>query len=104
MLDIFFANLGTPLYGLDIADRLSILSGTLYPLLGRLERKGWLTSKLEDVDPHEVGRPRRRFYELSGEGEEHARMAHLELQERRRAASPPVKSRSGWTRPQGTIA
>ena len=39
-------------------------SGTLYPLLARLEAAGWFTSEWEDVDPSEVGRPRRRLYKL----------------------------------------
>jgi hypothetical protein len=41
--------------------------GTLYKALGRLEEFGLLTSRWEDqagVD----GRPRRRLYELTGEG------------------------------------
>ena len=60
-------------YGLDIAERLSIKSGTLYPILGRLERAGWLTSELEDGDPKVLARPRRRLYRLTGLGEESAR-------------------------------
>ena len=60
-------------YGFDLADQTKLKSGTMYPLLARLEKAGWLTSRTEDVDPHLVGRPRRRLYALTGEGELAAR-------------------------------
>lgn len=41
--------------------------GTLYKALGRLEEFGLLTSRWEDAATVE-GRPRRRLYELTGEG------------------------------------
>jgi DNA-binding PadR family transcriptional regulator len=41
--------------------------GTLYKALGRLEEFGMLASRWEDADAAE-GRPRRRLYELTGEG------------------------------------
>ena len=41
--------------------------GTLYKALGRLEERGLLTSAWEDAAAAE-GRPRRRLYELTGEG------------------------------------
>ena len=40
--------------------------GTLYKALGRLEDQGLLESRWEDVDPSEVGRPRRRLYRVTG--------------------------------------
>ncbi|HVU79151.1 MAG TPA: helix-turn-helix transcriptional regulator [Gaiellaceae bacterium] len=45
--------------------------GTLYKALGRLEELGLLTSRWEDAPPG--GRPRRRLYELTGEGARAAR-------------------------------
>ena len=41
--------------------------GTLYKALGRLEEFGLLTSRWEDPETA-VGRPRRRLYELTGQG------------------------------------
>src|ERR671915_1061577 len=41
--------------------------GTLYKALSRLEEFGLLTSRWEDTDAVE-GRPRRRLYELTGQG------------------------------------
>jgi DNA-binding PadR family transcriptional regulator len=49
--------------------------GTLYKALGRLEEFGLLTSRWEDAGAVE-GRPRRRLYELTGEG---ARVAERAL-------------------------
>ncbi len=49
--------------------------GTLYKALGRLEEFGLLSSHWEDAETAE-GRPRRRLYELTGQG---ARVAEQAL-------------------------
>jgi hypothetical protein len=54
--------------GADIARDTKLLSGTVYPILLRLERAGWLSSEWETLDPIEAGRPRKRFYTLTGVG------------------------------------
>jgi PadR family transcriptional regulator, regulatory protein PadR len=61
-------------YGLDLGKRVGVLTGTVYPLLRRLEDAGWLASAEEDIDPVAAGRPRRRLYRLTGEGERAARL------------------------------
>lgn len=58
--------------GADIARECSIASGTLYPLLYRFEQAGWLQSEWENVEPSEVGRPRRRLYRLKALGQRRA--------------------------------
>ncbi|MET8858662.1 helix-turn-helix transcriptional regulator [Streptomyces sp. NPDC004579] len=63
------------LYGLEICTRAQLASGTIHPILARLESIGWLISRWEDVDPHEQGRPRRRYYRLSPDGAASAREA-----------------------------
>ncbi|MGU3386982.1 PadR family transcriptional regulator [Methylobacterium sp. D53M] len=68
------------LSGVQIADATKLASGTLYPILIRLEGCGWLESKWEDGDPRELGRPRRRFYWLSAVGARKAKSALNELQ------------------------
>jgi PadR family transcriptional regulator, regulatory protein PadR len=55
-------------YGFDLADRTKIKTGTLYPILARLEGVGWLRSHWENVDPHRQHRPRRRLYALTPNG------------------------------------
>jgi PadR family transcriptional regulator, regulatory protein PadR len=51
--------------------------GTLYKALSRLEESGLLTSRWEDAATVE-GRPRRRLYELTGEGARLAGSARAE--------------------------
>jgi DNA-binding PadR family transcriptional regulator len=56
-------------YGLEIVSRTGLPSGTVYPTLGRLKKKGLVTSRWEDQRVAErEGRPRRRYYELSAAG------------------------------------
>ena len=66
--------------GAEISKATKVGSGTLYPLLARLEAAGWATSRWEDIDPHEAGRPRRRLYKLTGVGQRRAREALSRLQ------------------------
>jgi PadR family transcriptional regulator len=66
--------------GAEIAREAGIGSGTLYPLLQRLENAGWLKSEWEDVKATEVGRPRRRLYKLTGHGQTEAARELAELQ------------------------
>lgn len=51
--------------------------GTLYKALGRLEEFGLLTSRWEDAAVAE-GRPRRRLYELTGQGARAAERARAD--------------------------
>lgn len=61
--------------GAEIAKATGIGSGTLYPLLARLEAAGWLKSHWENVKPSEVGRPRRQLYRLTAVGQRRGREA-----------------------------
>lgn len=51
-----------------ISAELGVRSGTIYPLLARLESAGWLESSWEKIDPRVQGRPRRRLYRLTADG------------------------------------
>jgi PadR family transcriptional regulator PadR len=55
-------------YGLEMAKATGLSSGTLYPVLARLEQAGWVTSTWEEVDPSRAGRPPRRYYRLTAVG------------------------------------
>jgi PadR family transcriptional regulator, regulatory protein PadR len=63
------------LYGLQICETAGLPSGTIHPILARLEGQGWLESRWEDIKPKAVGRPRRRYYRLTEDGAERARIA-----------------------------
>ena len=66
--------------GAEISKALDLSSGTMYPLLGRLEKNGWVSSEWEVIDQAAAGRPRRRFYKLTGLGQTSANKALAELQ------------------------
>jgi DNA-binding MarR family transcriptional regulator len=55
-----------PAWGLSICMDADLGSGTVYPILDRLLRVGWVESR-EETRPH-PGRPARRYYELTGSG------------------------------------
>jgi PadR family transcriptional regulator len=57
------------LSGAEIARITKLASGTLYPILLRLEEARWLKSYWETEDPAKLGRPRRRFYQITALGE-----------------------------------
>lgn len=61
-------------YGLQICEAAGLPSGTIHPILARLEGLGWLESRWEEIDPAEEGRPRRRYYRLTDDGAENARI------------------------------
>lgn len=63
------------MYGLQIGQAAELPSGTIHPILARLEACGWLESHWEDIDPTRAGRPRRRYYRLTPDGVELARNA-----------------------------
>jgi PadR family transcriptional regulator, regulatory protein PadR len=68
VLEAFLENPADQLSGADLLQRAQLASGTLYPILLRLESAGWFVSRWESVDPSSAGRPRRRFYRLTPTG------------------------------------
>lgn len=65
---------GQELFGGDITKTTKVRSGTLYPMLQRLEGISWVQSRWEDADDAlRARRPRRRYYRLTGLGEREAR-------------------------------
>jgi DNA-binding PadR family transcriptional regulator len=62
-------------YGLEIGELATLRSGTVHPILARLEGVGWLASRWEDIDPAAEGRPARRYYRLTADGVQAARAA-----------------------------
>ena len=54
--------------GADICRKAKLKSGTVYPMLIKLEIGGWLSSELEKIDPRKEGRPKRRLYRITYKG------------------------------------
>jgi PadR family transcriptional regulator, regulatory protein PadR len=56
-------------HGFDILDVTDLPSGTVYPILRRLEREALVSAQWEDAAiAHEEQRPPRRYYELTAAG------------------------------------
>src|SRR5687768_13094726 len=56
-------------YGFDIMDATGLPSGTVYPILRRLDREGLLKSTWEkQATAQREQRPPRRYYEITGDG------------------------------------
>ncbi len=75
VLRALLADPADELYGSEIGEAAGLMSGTVHPILARLEAAGWVDSRWEDIDPRAAGRPARRYYRLTGEGAQQARAA-----------------------------
>lgn len=77
-------------HGFDVLDLTGLPSGTVYPILRRLEHAGLVSSRWEPVrDAREAGRPPRRYYELTGAGAEALREALARHPDARTVVTPP---------------
>jgi PadR family transcriptional regulator, regulatory protein PadR len=87
-------------HGFDILDATGLPSGTVYPILRRLETAGVVKSRWEAVQrARDEGRPPRRYYELTGAGAEALREA-LERHPDARASLAPAGARAGVPSPR----
>lgn len=59
---------GHELHGYGVISEVGMKSGTVYPMLVRLEGAGVLESRWEDIDPNVEGRRPRRLYKLTADG------------------------------------
>jgi DNA-binding PadR family transcriptional regulator len=72
-------------HGFQIMDVTGLASGTVYPVLRRLEREGAVDSEWEDeATAREAGRRRRRIYRLNQAGQTLAEQARQRLADTRR--------------------
>ena len=83
-------------YGYDLMKSARLPSGTLYPMLARLQQEGLVESEWEAQREDAGGRPPRKYYRLTAEGARVARLelAHASTQARRAAqgiAARPVE-------------
>src|SRR5215813_7707342 len=84
------------LYGVEIGEAAGLPSGTVHPILARLEGLRWVQSRWDDIDPKLEGRPARRYYRLTAAGAQAARTALAgAYQPKRRVRIPrPVAEQS----------
>jgi DNA-binding PadR family transcriptional regulator len=88
VLSALLADPDTDRYGLDLMNETGLASGTLYPILQRLQQSDWVAASWEEIDPVAEGRPARRYYRLTAQGATSARQALAELH----AATVPGKT------------
>lgn len=93
-LDVLEVLLGLDdeLYGFKIAKKIDRPTGSVFPILARLEQMGWVDSEWESSEQNPRG-SRRRFYRLSAEGEAQARVV---LAERRPVQFAAPRRRAAW--------
>jgi PadR family transcriptional regulator PadR len=77
ILALMLCDPGAEYYGLELARAGGLFTGTVYPVLGRMERNGWLEGGWERIDPRLEKRPRRRYYKLTALGLEQAQALGL---------------------------
>jgi DNA-binding PadR family transcriptional regulator len=73
-------------YGYDLSKQTGLKSGTLYPLLMRLNKGGFLDSKWQE--PQQPGKPPRHAYRLTAQG--------LALARRLQSEAPAGKLRTAY--------
>ena len=78
-------------WGFEIMKATGLASGTVYPLLARLESIGWLESGWDDEQM--VSGPRRRYYRLTDDGAVSARVALAEASATGSPAAGPSRLR-----------
>lgn len=62
VLHSFLATKGTAIWGLEIVRQTGLNTGTVYPILDRLEALGWVSAEWEP--DNDRNGPRRRYYRL----------------------------------------
>ncbi len=104
VLQLALQDPGREWYGLQMIEATGLPPGTIYPIIARLERHGWLESRWEDPAEHEAaGRPRRRYYRFTSDGAERARLALAPDRGPGRSAAVPLHAPPRSDRP-GTVA
>lgn len=98
VLELFVLDPGREIYGLELLDAVGLRSGSLYPILHRLEGQGMLRSRWESMDAAaEAQRRPRRLYQLDERGARDAKGALTEWANRRRSLQPASEPAPGWT-------
>jgi DNA-binding PadR family transcriptional regulator len=84
VLRVLVADPAAQHYGYDLMKATRLPSGTLYPMLARLQQDGMVDSEWEER-PEAGGRPPRKYYRLTAAG---ASAARLELAQAAGPSSP----------------
>jgi PadR family transcriptional regulator, regulatory protein PadR len=93
VLRTFLGEPTAPRYGYDLMKAASLQSGTLYPLLARLEQHKLVVSAWET--PRQEGQRPRKYYQLTSEGIEVARLELARSSRNRHAPGRPGRLAPG---------
>jgi PadR family transcriptional regulator len=93
VLRVLIADPAAPHCGYDLMRAARLPSGTLYPMLARLQQEGMVDSQWEDQRSDAGGRPPRKYYRLTAEG---VRVARLQLAH---ASAPAARAPNVVARP-----
>jgi PadR family transcriptional regulator PadR len=91
LLNVLLVDPTSKYWGFEIMKGTGLASGTVYPLLARLEGMRWLESGWDDEQ--NVSGPRRRYYRLTGEGVASARVALAEANAKKHRGTGPGRLR-----------
>jgi len=69
VLGEFYKDPAKNLCGAEVSLMTNLPSGTLYPILARLEQAGYLKSVWEKGSPNDLKRPMKRFYKITEDGQ-----------------------------------
>ena len=86
---LFLEATGQWLHGYDISKRLRIVSGTLYPILMRLNDQGHLETRWTESET--PGRPARHMYRLTATGHDWAAVVLADARKQKAAAHQPAE-------------
>ncbi|PZS07023.1 MAG: PadR family transcriptional regulator [Acidimicrobiales bacterium] len=96
VLAVFLEDPQAPHYGFDLTRATGQPSGTMYPILLRLERAGWLEAHWEEIDEAVAERPARRYYRLTPDGLATACSQVAALRKQLGRASKAQKEQVAW--------
>ena len=81
-------------HGFDVIDATGLPSGTVYPILRRMEDAGMVRSRWEPVErARKEARPPRRYYELTGAGADAGKEARRRVPDAAAALAPRADPR-----------
>ncbi|HSK09833.1 MAG TPA: PadR family transcriptional regulator [Vicinamibacterales bacterium] len=87
-------------HGFDVMDATGLPSGTVYPILRRLDREGLARARWEAASiAHREQRPQRRYYEITAAGER-----LLSEAARRYRALADIAPKTGRLKPATSLA
>ncbi|MEV6950372.1 PadR family transcriptional regulator [Streptomyces sp. NPDC051183] len=86
VLRFFLEEPGARRYGYEVMKATQLASGTVYPLFARLQDSGLVVSAWET--PADEGQRPRRYYQLTGEGVQVARLELAHLTQKRHSGAP----------------